>query len=545
MFLGFRAAALARRPRDGGSGVLPPAHVLPLPFCDMASRILERLTRLEGKGGVHVTDLATAAGAPTEENTIVDGTDATAGVASGDGTGDRPVEWAPADEPPRKKRHIGRWVGIGLGVLVLGLGAASTILIAPGTAIAGVQVGGLTPGAAADAVSNHIGAIQVTLTGQGDDKHVSGSDLGAHIDATKLADKAFAEHPMWNITSWMSAPIRGAITLDDRAAEHALRAQVPTVYQDATDATVAFHGTGYAATPAKDGSGIDLKALTAAITTAAEKGQNSVEFEAKAAPIAPAITDKTAGATVTELNTLLATIGFYVGTERTVPVDAATAAGWLTVTPDDGKLTITADRAAIQKSIDTLPAKVNRAPVNATTIVNSSGDVLDDVTPGVTGRELGDVSGAAATFASQISKGNGTLALPVKDTPFSSTSLLRKIDVNLSTETLTVTENGNVVDSWLVSSGRGDFATHTGSFTVNWKLDSQNMGDTDLTKAPFYYQPDVKWVMYFNGDEALHGVYWHDNWGTPMSHGCVGMPEWRAQWLFDWSPQGIEVNVHY
>ena len=135
--------------------------------------------------------------------------------------------------------------------------------------------------------------------------------------------------------------------------------------------------------------------------------------------------------------------------------------------------------------------------------------------------------------------------LPVKDTPFTSTSLLRKIDVNLSTETLTVTENGNVVDSWAISSGREGFATHTGSFTVNWKLDTQNMGNTDLTKAPFYYQPDVKWIMYFNGDEALHGVYWHNNWGTPMSHGCVGMPESRAEWLFDWSPQGTEVNVHY
>ncbi|MFB7844485.1 L,D-transpeptidase family protein [Microbacterium sp. NPDC056052] len=492
-----------------------------------------------------MTDLVAAAGAPTEENSIVDGTDATTEAATGDGAGDRHAEWAPSEDAPRKKRHIGRWVGIGLGVLALGLGAASTILIAPGTAIAGVQVGGMTPGAAAEAVSNHLNAMQVTLTGEGGGKHVTGSDLGAHIDATKLADKAFADHPMWNVTSWMSAPITGAITLDDRAAEHALRAEVPTVYRDATDATVAFHGTGYAAAPAKDGSGIDLKALTAAITAASEKGQSSLAFEAKAAPIAPAISDKTAADTVAQLNTMLSTIGFYVGTERTVPVDAATAAGWITVTPDNGKLTITADQAAIQKSIDTLAAKVDRAPVNATTVVNSSGEALDDITPGVAGRQLGDTSGTAAAFASQISKGNGTFALPVKDTPFNSTSLLRKIDVNLSTETLTVTENGNVVDSWLISSGRGDFATHTGSFAVNWKLDSQNMGNTDLTKAPFYYQPDVKWVMYFNGDEALHGVYWHDNWGTPMSHGCVGMPEWRAEWLFDWAPQGTEINVHY
>ena len=496
---------------------------------------------------MHVTDLATAAGAPTEENAIVDGTDATmsAESAGDDGAGDRPVEWAPAEEAPKKKRHIGRWIGIGLGVIALGLGAASTILIAPGTAIAGVQVGGMTAGAAAEAVSNHLNGMQVTLTGEGGGKQVTGSDLGVRVDATKLADKAFAERPMWNITSWMAAPISAPITLDDRAADHALRAQVPTVYQDATDATVSFAGAGYTATPAKNGSGIDLKALTAAIADAAEKGRSTVSFAAEPVATSPAISDKDAAATVGELNTLLSTVGFYVGTERTVPIDAATASKWLTVTPQDGKLTIRADQAAIQKSVDALPALVNRAPVNATSIVDSSGTVLDDVTPGVAGRQLGDVSGVAAAFAAQLSDGKGSFVLPVKDTPFTSTTLLRKIDVNLSTETLTVTENGNVVDSWLISSGRGDFATHTGSFTVNWKLDSQNMGNTDLTKAPFYYQPDVKWVMYFNGDEALHGVYWHDNWGTPMSHGCVGMPEWRAEWLFDWSPQGTEVNVHY
>jgi lipoprotein-anchoring transpeptidase ErfK/SrfK len=51
--------------------------------------------------------------------------------------------------------------------------------------------------------------------------------------------------------------------------------------------------------------------------------------------------------------------------------------------------------------------------------------------------------------------------------------------------------------------------------------------------------------MYFNGDEALHGVYWHSNWGTPMSHGCVGMPIDGAQWLYNWSPEGVNVHVHY
>ncbi|MBS1673258.1 MAG: murein L,D-transpeptidase, partial [Actinobacteria bacterium] len=221
------------------------------------------------------------ASAPTEENTIVDGADTADTAAIDGGDSGRPVEWAPAEEPPAKKRHIGRWVGIGLGVLALGIGAASTVLIAPGTTIAGVSVGFMTAGAAAEAVSSHVSDMQVSLTAGGTAKSVTGSDLGAHVDAAKLADQAFSQHPMWNITSWMPAPIKPAVTLDARAAEHALRAQVPDLYKDSTDATVVFDAahSSYVSTPAHDGTGIDLKALAASMTNAVAQGESRVSID--------------------------------------------------------------------------------------------------------------------------------------------------------------------------------------------------------------------------------------------------------------------------
>jgi lipoprotein-anchoring transpeptidase ErfK/SrfK len=51
--------------------------------------------------------------------------------------------------------------------------------------------------------------------------------------------------------------------------------------------------------------------------------------------------------------------------------------------------------------------------------------------------------------------------------------------------------------------------------------------------------------MYFYEDYALHGAYWHNNFGTPMSHGCVNMNVADAGWIFDWAPVGTLVNVHY
>ena len=70
------------------------------------------------------------------------------------------------------------------------------------------------------------------------------------------------------------------------------------------------------------------------------------------------------------------------------------------------------------------------------------------------------------------------------------------------------------------------------------------MGNPDLTKAPNYYTKNVPWVMYYNGDEALHGTYWHNNFGTPMSHGCVNMPVDAAAFVYSWAPRGTEVWVH-
>ena len=71
-----------------------------------------------------------------------------------------------------------------------------------------------------------------------------------------------------------------------------------------------------------------------------------------------------------------------------------------------------------------------------------------------------------------------------------------------------------------------------------------NFGFTDMA-GPGYYLPDVPYTMYFYRGYGLHGTYWHNNFGTPMSHGCVNMRTPDARWLFYWAPLGILVNIHY
>ncbi len=117
------------------------------------------------------------------------------------------------------------------------------------------------------------------------------------------------------------------------------------------------------------------------------------------------------------------------------------------------------------------------------------------------------------------------------------------IDVNLTQQTLVAYEGDVPVFDSLVSSGTWNHPTVTGQFRIYLRHTSQTMDGRLLGYD--YYLENVPYVMYFFEDYALHGTFWHNNFGTPMSHGCVNLPTPAAEWIFNWSSMGTLVNVHY
>jgi len=113
------------------------------------------------------------------------------------------------------------------------------------------------------------------------------------------------------------------------------------------------------------------------------------------------------------------------------------------------------------------------------------------------------------------------------------------IDVNLSEQMLYAYEGDTIVGAFLVSTGLPDTPTVTGQYNVYVKLPSTRM------TGPGYDLPNVPYTMYFYKGYGIHGTYWHSNFGSPMSHGCVNMETGEAGWLYDWAYVGILVNVHY
>ncbi|MGF3052818.1 L,D-transpeptidase family protein [Microbacterium sp. YY-03] len=494
------------------------------------------------------TDDATVADASMTATGAAGAAGSDSGSGSTVGADGQVYTWAPASEEPKKK-HKRRWpwIAIPAAGVVAGLVVASMTLIAPGVSAAGVPVGGLTKSAAANAIDARVANATVTLETSAGTVTLTGADLGATIDAEAVAAEAFNSAPAWNVSSWGSDAATTPVSIDDAQAQDALRAALPDLYVDPVDAELTLNKTtgAYTVIPAADGKGISLDTVRTALAdaVASEKGAATVEVKTTAIPAL--LTTEEAQTAADDINALTADVGFYVGDERTVPVDAPLAATWITPSfSDDGTLVISANEAEIAKFTATLPSKVDRPAVDGVKLVDRQGNQLPDsiyTKEGVEGRTIGDVSKIASAFATQLEEGNGHYPLTVTTVEPKETTLERWIEVDVSEQTVYVWENGQTVRVMLTSSGLPPYESARGTFRINSHVVMQDMG---CVPGYDYCTKDVKWVMYYNGDEAFHGTWWHDNFGNKMSHGCMNLSEANAKWLWDWTPIGTEVWVH-
>jgi lipoprotein-anchoring transpeptidase ErfK/SrfK len=120
------------------------------------------------------------------------------------------------------------------------------------------------------------------------------------------------------------------------------------------------------------------------------------------------------------------------------------------------------------------------------------------------------------------------------------------VEVDLYEQTFAAYEGDRMVYAGLVSSGLNRWPTNEGMFQVWSRYTEAKMSGAE-GKEDYYFIEDVPHTMYFDYDIALHGAYWHDRFGYKHSHGCVNMPPFAAEWVFQWSanaPNDLWVKVH-
>lgn len=114
------------------------------------------------------------------------------------------------------------------------------------------------------------------------------------------------------------------------------------------------------------------------------------------------------------------------------------------------------------------------------------------------------------------------------------------IEIDLTNQKLRAWESNNLVYEFSVSTGKRQWGTATpvGVYRIWIKLKNTKMSGG--SGSTYYYLPNVQCTQYFYKGYGIHGCYWHENFGHPMSHGCVNMRNEDACTLFYWTSPPIE-----
>lgn len=126
------------------------------------------------------------------------------------------------------------------------------------------------------------------------------------------------------------------------------------------------------------------------------------------------------------------------------------------------------------------------------------------------------------------------------------TDSLKRIEIDLTNQRLYAYEGNNKIYDFLISSGKWG-RTPTGTFHIWIKLRYTKMEGGSKALNTYYYLPNVPYVMYFNNSQiprwrgyGIHGTYWHENFGHPMSHGCINMKTEEAGLLYHWAQPDLQ-----
>jgi L,D-transpeptidase catalytic domain len=120
---------------------------------------------------------------------------------------------------------------------------------------------------------------------------------------------------------------------------------------------------------------------------------------------------------------------------------------------------------------------------------------------------------------------------------------VRWIHVDLGSQTLVAYRGDTPVFATLATTGREGYETPTGLFRIREKHKTATMRGEDPVDGP-YEVSEVPWTMYYSGSYALHGAYWHDDFGKTRSHGCTNLAPADARWLFQYTAGEIPNGWH-
>lgn len=371
-------------------------------------------------------------------------------------------------------------------------------------------------------------------------------DPNSSLRATRDQQHRFGHRLAW----WQ--PVRAVVVLhEDKAAFNNFISQhINVTVQPSLDASLSISNGNIVLTNAVTGKQYGLKEPEHTLLAAAGSLQTA-PLRLQTLKIDPALTSSILAPYKDQLEkTMNQPAKFVVGSQVVKPTPAQIAS-WLDITPDDKskKVDIAVNSGKVAAYINSIAASAIHPARDEVDLTEADGSTQVFIA-GVNGIDVINKSGVATEVAANLLSGGGfSYSLPVRTTPFQvvkTGSYPKWIEVDLTNKKLYAYEYTNLVNTFLVSAGAPATPTVTGQYSIYAKYDQQDMQGENVDGSS-YFQPHVPWVNYFYKDYAIHGNYWRplSYFGNiNSSHGCVGLIDDQAEWIYDWAPIGTPVVVH-
>lgn len=467
-------------------------------------------------------------------------------------------------EAPKKvgdkktEHHHNRWwlfLGTAIIAIIVGVVAWFNGRVLPNVTVGNIAVGGQTSQQIQQAVAQQSN-IRVTLTSPGlPATTASLEDLGVKIDTNATIANALHARRNGNalqdfqLFKTVNVPL--AFKTDPGIAKVFVQQHYPSLFVDAKDAQVTYNPTSHQfdITPGTDGRGFDAKSFEASLPALMTNPHNTT-FALTTAAVAPILQPQGLAPAQKDANQRLdQNYSFTLNGKTIYQASRDDIANWISFTPNavKGTATVDFDKAKIQQLItDKISPMVASPPVDRKVIIDKQSGSQNVISPGKTGSQIKDADVLAANIVSAVTDDKPLdQQVSIDQAPFKTVTMSgygKWIEVDITKETATMYVGDTPVQSFLISSGKAKTPTEIGEFHIYAKVTSQTM--TGTIAGEYFYLPNVKWVSFFDGDEAFHGTYWHHNFGHPMSHGCINMTEADAKILYDFAPIGTKVIVH-
>ncbi|MDR0489518.1 MAG: L,D-transpeptidase [Propionibacteriaceae bacterium] len=468
----------------------------------------------------------------------------------------------------RRKRTPVIIISVCLGSLIvaLGLGFLMDYLyserVLPGVTLGGTDISGMPLDEVDAFLIKTAAAMNLNLSVAGETRQASAADLGITINESVV--QADVENAV-NQLLWIYRFNRPtSIPLDLNIDRHQFNSWLAENYPDSFESPINAGLTYNAETHLYDltesalGTGIAQEELAFIQETLSTTDEDPT-FTIVPTVAEPLVSDEQAADAQAWANQRLATQCSFTRGEETI----------YTLTPwDIASLTILSLNSDVGLApgynIDQITEFVQEYLVDAVDLkpearvvtVDQSGNVLRVVSEGAPGRTLTNSETLPEQILYCLTEATNTASeLTFDEVPFTVEETLQTIpappqgsasshwaDVNLTTQTVTLMNGSTPSASFVMSSGAPGTETPTGTFRVYAKTRIQTV--RGCAGGECYSFPNVRWLTWFKGDYGFHTAYWHENFGTPVSHGCLNLREADAKSVFDWLSNGNHVLIH-